>query len=92
MAKLGWCYFQSGRNQDALSMLLNAAKLDWNDADLRYFLGETYLKLGNRKGAKREHETSRDIHQPLAEELHKPLEQLPDTTASKLHTGVAVIS
>jgi tetratricopeptide (TPR) repeat protein len=74
-AKLGWCYLQSGRNQDALATFLNAAKLNSNDADLHYFLGETHLKLGNREGAELEYEILREIHQPLAEDLQKLLER-----------------
>ena len=72
-AKLGWCYSQAGRNRDALEAFLRAAKINSQDADLHYCLGETYLKLGNREGAEQEYKVLRDISAPLAQELQRLL-------------------
>ena len=72
-ANLGEIYLVFGRDREALSAFLTAARIKPNDPNLHFDLGQVYMRLGKREDALDELQTLKRLGDPLADDLEKQL-------------------
>ena len=72
---LGYVYYYLDRNQEAVEILQKAININPEAATPNYYLGITYLQMGDKASATKQYEILKKIDQSLAEKLLNKINQ-----------------
>jgi Flp pilus assembly protein TadD len=72
---LGILYSESGRNEEALRELTQAAKLTPNEVNVHWRLGRLYRTLGNKEAAKAEFDKASSLNKAEDESLSEKIDK-----------------
>jgi tetratricopeptide (TPR) repeat protein/ankyrin repeat protein len=72
---LGYVYYYLDRNQEAVEILQKAININPEAATPNYYLGITYLQMGDKDSATKQYEILKKIDQSLAEKLLNKINQ-----------------